>query len=75
MNKVYQIITDRIIEMLDKGTVPWRKPWAGGAGFPENMVSGKEYRGVNVLILGSLGYGSNQFLTFKQAKAAVSTLN
>ena len=29
---VYQIITDRMIEQLEAGTVPWRKPWGLGAG-------------------------------------------
>lgn len=31
MNGAYDVIADRIIEMLDKGVVPWRKPWVGGA--------------------------------------------
>ena len=27
---VYQIITDRLIAILEAGTVPWRKPWNYG---------------------------------------------
>ena len=41
---VYEIVTERILEKLEQGTVPWHKPWAGG-GCPQNLVSGKEYRG------------------------------
>lgn len=29
MNNVYQIVTDRIIAELEKGVIPWRKPWTG----------------------------------------------
>lgn len=30
-NKVYQMVTDRIIEQMNKGIIPWRKPWHGGS--------------------------------------------
>ncbi|MEQ8786232.1 MAG: zincin-like metallopeptidase domain-containing protein [Pirellulaceae bacterium] len=69
MSQVYQIVTDRIIEQLEKGTVPWRRPWGGRAAMPRNLVSGKAYRGVNVFLLGCNGYESPFWLTFKQAKA------
>ena len=49
---VYEIVTERILEKLEQGTVPWDKPWAGG-GCPQNLVSGKEYRGVNVWLRGN----------------------
>jgi len=65
---VYEIVTDRILEKLERGTVPWHKPWSGG-GCPKNLVSGKEYRGVNVWLLGSQDYASRYWVTFKQAKA------
>lgn len=65
---VYQIVTDRIIELLEAGTVPWRKPWATAQGLPKNLVSGKEYRGVNLFLLGCQQYGSPYFLTYKQAQ-------
>ncbi len=64
--KVEEIITQRIIEKLEQGTVPWRKPWAGG-GMPKNYISGKEYRGINPFLLGSAGYAYPYFLTFLQA--------
>jgi antirestriction protein ArdC len=63
---VYEIITDRIIESLTKGVVPWRKPWKTET--PKNLISGKEYRGVNVLLLGSSTYESPWWLTFNQAR-------
>jgi antirestriction protein ArdC len=62
---VYAIITNRIIEQLEKGTVPWQKPWRD-AGEQQNLISKKPYRGFNVLLLSSLGYTRNYFLTFKQ---------
>jgi antirestriction protein ArdC len=66
-NDVYSIITEKIIEHLESGTVPWAKPWAGGES-PRNLASGKEYRGINPFLLSSLGYASPHWLTFKQAK-------
>lgn len=64
---VYAMVTDRIIAQMEKGEVPWRKPWVDGLA-PANLISGKPYRGINTLLLGSSGYNRNLFLTFKQAK-------
>lgn len=66
-SSVYDIITGRIIEQLEAGTVPWRKPWTSGA--PRNMVSGKEYRGINAFLLSCAPFKSPCWLTFKQAAA------
>jgi antirestriction protein ArdC len=68
-NDVYQIVTDRVISLLEAGTVPWRKAWAGGDEFPKNLASGKAYRGVNVWLLSCAGYGSPYWLSYKQAQA------
>jgi antirestriction protein ArdC len=65
---VYQIVTDKIISLLEQGTIPWQKPWATNNGLPKNLVSGKEYRGVNVFLLGCQQYGSPYWLTYKQAQ-------
>lgn len=62
---VYQDITNRIIEMLETGTVPWRKPWRSDR--PKSLVSGKPYRGINAVILGSAPYESQYWITGNQA--------
>lgn len=67
-SSVYQIITERVIALLKQGTVPWHQPWSGGGQAPQNLISRKPYRGVNVFLLHSLGYGSPFWLTFKQAQ-------
>jgi len=67
--KIYDLITDRIIALLEKGVIPWRKPWAAAVGAPRNLVSGKAYRGVNAMLLSCLGFASPWFVTFNQAKA------
>lgn len=63
---VYEIITDRILDALRGGVVPWRRPWSSS--LPKNLVSGREYRGVNVLLLQSTPFLSPYWLTFRQAK-------
>jgi antirestriction protein ArdC len=69
--KVEEIITERIVTMLEAGTVPWHKPWAnrdtGDDGMPRNAVSKRAYRGINVFILGSQAYSSLYWLTYKEA--------
>src|ERR1041384_5361728 len=64
---VYQIVTDRIIEQLEKGCVPWKQPWTN-AGLPQNLITRKPYRGINVWLLASANYSQNYFLTLKQAQ-------
>ncbi len=64
--KVYEIITNRIIEMLEHGQIPWNRPW--DVHNPVNLVSRKEYRGVNVLMLSHTGFKSPYWLTFNQAQ-------
>lgn len=65
---VYQVITERILALLEKGVVPWHKPWHGGDRLPRNLASGRPYRGVNVFLLHSMAYESPFWLTFKQAQ-------
>jgi antirestriction protein ArdC len=64
---VYQIITDRIIGLLEKGTVPWHQPWHENHRLPRNLVSNKEYRGINIFLLHAMAYESPFWLTFHQA--------
>ena len=65
---VYEIVTEKIIEKLETGTVPWRKPWRANQELPKNLISGKEYRGLNLILLNMSEYTSSYWLTAKQAK-------
>lgn len=62
---VYAIINDKIIEQLNKGTIPWHKPWHSG-GLPQNVITKRNYHGINLLLLAMEGYEHNQFITFNQ---------
>jgi antirestriction protein ArdC len=66
-NDVYQIVTNKIIEQLEKGCVPWKRPWTA-AGLPQNLITRKPYRGINVMLLVSCNYSQNFFLSAKQAQ-------
>lgn len=63
-NKVYDIITQRIIDQLEAGVIPWRKPWgtSGNGEMPKNGMTGRHYSGINLLML---NWGEEYF-TFKQ---------
>ena len=59
MNAVYQKVTEKIIEQMEKGVIPWRKTWKGQR--PVNWMSQKPYRGLNRLLL-----DGGEYITFKQ---------
>lgn len=63
----YDVVTDRVIDVLEKGTVPWRQPWRADVNHPRNL-EGRPYRGVNVWLLLAQRYGSPYWLTFNQVK-------
>jgi antirestriction protein ArdC len=65
--KAYDRITERIVSLLEQGTVPWHKPWQVAAGLPRNLVTQKPYSGINTFLLMSMGYESPHWLTFRQA--------
>ena len=61
---LYQTITDRIIAEMEKGTVPWQRPWSCSSGAVSH-VTGKPYSVLNQLMLPQSG----EYVTFKQALA------
>jgi len=73
-DKVYSVINDRIMALLDKGVVPWRRPWRNTTGSTDPVNSrGRAYRGLNRLVLAAVamleGYESRVWLTYRQAEA------
>ena len=65
--KVYQIVTDRIISNLEKVEIPWKRPWINNER-PKNLITGKEYKDINLLLTSCQGFTTPLFLTFKQCK-------
>ena len=58
---IYQTITDRMIAEMEKGQIPWQKPWMA-AGSAISHTTGKSYSLLNQMLLGKAG----EWLTFKQ---------
>lgn len=65
MANVYQMVTDRIIEQMNKGIVPWHQPWVGGAAMAISYTTRKAYSMLNQLLLGKPG----EWLTWNQIQA------
>ena len=61
-SKIYDLVTDQIMDALRQGDIPWRKPWQ--IRIARNMVSRKEYRGINVFLLN----GSAWWASYRQIK-------
>lgn len=71
---IYSLITNRIIELIEAGTIPWEQSYVE-RGIPRNLLSKRPYRGMNSLLLNSLHYESNLFLTWKQIKTIGASVN
>jgi len=63
---VYEIVTEKIVNLLEQGIVPWRRPWTS-TGLPRNLVSKKPYKGINHFLLSASKYVSPFWLTYRQA--------
>ncbi len=59
---VYEMVTERIINQLEQGIVPWQKPWTGIRSGAYNRISKKSYSLINQLMLKHDG----EYATFKQ---------
>lgn len=59
---VYEMVTNRIIEQLESGVIPWERPWTGVRSGAFNRVSKKSYSLLNQMLLKHEG----EYATFKQ---------
>lgn len=77
--EIEKIVTDRIIQALEAGVVPWQKPWTPGYTTPTSLASGKPYRGINNLILSVVAeiesYPTGLWGTYKQFQAMGGSVN
>ena len=61
---IYELITNKIIEKLEAGVIPWHNPLNGGFDIAKNYVTQKPYRGINQILL-----DGGEYLTFKQVQS------
>lgn len=59
---IYDEITNRIIEQLEQGKIPWHKTWSGVSDGAFNRVSKKQYSLLNQMLLKHDG----EYASFKQ---------
>lgn len=69
--EIHRIIADQVIKAMETSGTDWVKSWTTPAGqLPTSMSTSKQYRGINLLILGMTraanGYGSHHWATYKQ---------
>lgn len=62
---IYGVITDRIIEQLENGVIPWEKPWTGTQSGAISGATGKAYSLLNQMLLGKPG----EYFTYNQVLA------
>ena len=62
---IYSEITNRIINEMEVGVIPWQKPWVASGGCV-SYATGKPYSLLNQMLLGAPG----EYATFKQIRQA-----
>ena len=70
MSKAYEVIAAKITEMLEQGTIPWKKPWRNNSAVLRSY-QGRDYRGINLFILNAWAQAEGHkgcWLTFNQVQ-------
>jgi len=65
---LYQEVTDKIMQLLEKGVAPWRQTWSS-YGLARNYATKHQYTGINKLLMNNTEYPIPYFMSFKQTKA------
>jgi antirestriction protein ArdC len=69
---LYQTITDRLVAAIEAGAPTFEMPWHSKAAstLPENVLTKKAYRGINILSLWvsqiACGFRTNKWATYRQ---------
>lgn len=68
-----QTVTNELIRIIERGVLPWRKPWTAGGSTRPLRHNGEAYQGVNNFLLTMrtvmAGYSSPFWMTMPQANA------
>ncbi len=76
-NKVYDIVTEKIMNALKEGTIPWKRTWTREMIDNQNPITGTHYKGINTFLtmLSSMeqGFTSPYWYTRNQIKKLKGT--
>ena len=73
--EVVSTVVASILEAMEKGIIPWKKPWSSEGGFlPTSGATGRVYRGLNLLALMAVGMNREYQGTRWYTKNAISKL-
>lgn len=79
MSDIYLDVTNKIVNALNQGVIPWIKPWTttglqNDLPFPINAITRRPYAGINIPLLWAearlRGYRQDRWLTYNQARKA-----
>lgn len=65
---LYETVTNKMIELLEKGVSPWRCSWSQ-YGLARNYATGHIYTGINAFLMNLTPHPIPYFMSFKQVKA------
>lgn len=71
MTIALETFSKTVVELVLSNRAPWVKPWGvnQARGLPVNALTGKAYRGCNVMLLLSTPFASRGWMTFKQVSS------
>ena len=71
--EIYEKVNAIILAELEKGVVPWERPWGADGNFAHNGISRKNYTGCNFFTMNFLAqkYGAVDFYTFNQIRSCI----
>lgn len=60
-------IAAKVIALMTEHGSDWTRPWASnGGGMPANAATGKQYRGINIMLLMMTGHSGQHWATYRQ---------
>jgi len=68
MKDVYAEVTAKVVSLIETHGANWSKPWVGTAGsssLPTSISSGKQYTGINTVLLWAAGRTDSRWGTYK----------
>lgn len=71
MTVALDVFGKKVVELVLNNNAPWVKPWGAkqAKGLPVNALTGRAYRGCNVMFLLATPFQSRGWMTFKQVSS------